>query len=253
MHCWTTTRSEHKEKVKKGYASETDFYAYCARKIRDLMVLFPCLHIAMDAQGGGVAVMESLHDKDKIKEGEVAIWPTIDDNKAKDTDGEQGLHILEMCQFAKYDWLAEANHGLRKDFEDKTLLFPDFDSLSLTISEHQDTEKGRMFDTLEECVLDIEELKDELSMIQMTQTSAGRDRWDTPQIVVGTGKKSKMRKDRYSALLMANMAARVIQRTPEQAAYNFYGGFATGGHKPKSTDKLYTGPSWFSENMKDVY
>jgi len=253
VHCWTTTRSEHKEKVKRGYVSETDFYAYCARKIRDLMLLFPCLHIAMDAQGGGVAVMESMHDKDKIKEGEVAIWPTIDDNKAKDTDDEQGLHILEMCQFAKYDWLAEANHGLRKDFEDKTLLFPDFDSLSLTISEHQDTEKGRMFDTLEECVLDIEELKDELAMIQMTQTTAGRDRWDTPQVVIGTGRKSKIRKDRYSALLMANMAARVIQRTPEQAAYNFYGGFATGGHKPKSTDKLYTGPSWFSENMKDVY
>mgnify|MGYP003964711339 CR=1 FL=1 len=253
VHCWTTNRSEHKEKVKKGYVSETDFYAYCARKIRDLMILFPCLHIAMDAQGGGVAVMESMHDKDKIKEGEVAIWPTIDDNKSKDTDDEQGLHILEMCQFAKYDWLAEANHGMRKDFEDKALLFPDFDSLSLVISEQQDTEKARMFDTLEECVLDIEELKDELSMIQMTQTSAGRDRWDTPQIVVGTGRKSKMRKDRYSALLMANMAARVIQRTPEQAAYNFYGGFATGGHKPKSTDKLYTGPSWFSENMKDVY
>lgn len=254
VHCWTTTRSEHKEKVKKGYVSETDFYAYCAKKIRELMALFPCLHIAMDAQGGGVAVMESLHDKDKIKEGEVAIWPTIDDNKAKDTDDEQGLHILEMCQFAKYDWLAEANHGMRKDFEDKALLFPDFDSLSLVISEHQDTEKGRMFDTLEECVLDIEELKDELAMIQMTQTSAGRDRWDTPQVVVGTGKKSKMRKDRYSALLMANMAARVIQRTPEQAAYNFYGGFATGGHKPKGkNEKMYSGPSWFSENMKDVY
>jgi hypothetical protein len=254
VHCWTTTRSEHKEKVKRGYVSETDFYAYCARKIRDLMKLFPCLHIAMDAQGGGVAVMESMHDKDKIKEGEVAIWPIIDDNKAKDTDDEQGLHILEMCQFAKYDWLAEANHGMRKDFEDKALLFPDFDSLSLVISEHQDTEKGRMFDTLEECILDIEELKDELSMIQMTQTSAGRDRWDTPQVVIGTGRKSKIRKDRYSALLMANMAARIIQRTPEQAAYNFYGGFATGGHKPKGKDeKMYSGPSWFSENMKDVY
>ena len=254
VHCWTTTRSEHKEKVKRGYVSETDFYAYCARKIRDLMLLFPCLHIAMDAQGGGVAVMESMHDKDKIKEGEVAIWPVIDDDKAKDTDDEQGLHILEMCQFAKYDWLAEANHGMRKDFEDKALLFPDFDSLSLVISEHQDTEKGRMFDTLEECILDIEELKDELAMIQMTQTSAGRDRWDTPQVVIGTGRKSKIRKDRYSALLMANMAARVIQRTPEQAAYNFYGGFATGGHQPKGkNEKMYSGPSWFSENMKDVY
>ncbi len=253
VHCWTTSRSEHKEKLKKGFVSETDFYSYCARKIRDLMKLFPCIHIALDAQGGGIAVMESLHDKDKIQDGELPIWPTIDDKKEKDTDGESGLHILEMCQFAKYDWLSEANHGLRKDFEDKVLLFPFFDAVSLDISEHQDNMKARMFDTLEECVLDIEELKDELAMIQMTATASGRDRWDTPQVVVGTGKKSKMRKDRYSSLLMANMAARVLQRTPEQADYNFYGGFATGGHKPKTTDKLYNGPSWFADNMKDVY
>jgi hypothetical protein len=253
VHCWTTNRSEHKEKVKKGYSSESDFYAYCARKIRDLMKIFPCIHIAMDAQGGGVAVMESLHDKDKIQEGEIPIWPTIDENKEKDTDDERGLHILEMCQFAKYDWLAEGNHGMRKDFEDKVLLFPFFDPLSATLSEHEDMMKNRMFDTLEECVLDLEELKDELSMIQMTQTNSGRDRWDTPEVVVGTGRKSKMRKDRYSSLLMANMAARVLQRTPEQAEYQFYGGFATGGHKPKTDDKLYTGPSWFSDQMKDVY
>jgi hypothetical protein len=114
-----------------------------------------------------------------------------------------------------------------------------------------------MFDTLEECVMDIEELKDELSMIQMTQTANGRDRWDTPEVIVGTGKKSKMRKDRYSALLMANMAARVLQRTPTQEAYNFYGGFATGrsGDDKKSYDneKLYNGPSWFADQMKDVY
>ena len=191
VHCWTTTRQEHKEKVKKGYAKESDFYAYCARKIRDLMRLFPCVHIAMDAQGGGVAVMESLHDKDKIKDDEMPIWPTIDDDKPKDTDGERGLHILEMCQFARYDWLAEANHGMRKDFEDKVLLFPFFDSISLGLSSSEDGIKNRMFDTLEECVMDIEELKDELSMIQMTQTNAGRDRWDTPEVIVGTGRKSK--------------------------------------------------------------
>ena len=253
VHCWTTTRSEHKSKIKKGYVSETDFYAYCARKIRDLMRLFPCVHIAMDAQGGGVAVMESLHDVDKLQDGEIPIWPTINDDKPKDTDDERGLHILEMCQFAKYDWLAEANHGMRKDFEDKALLFPRFDAVSIDLSLNQDDLKNRMFDTLEECVMDIEELKDELSMIQMTQTTSGRDRWDTPQVVVGTGKKSKIRKDRYSALLMANMAARIIQRTPTAAEYRFYGGFATGGHKPKSTDKLYTGPSWFADSMKDVY
>ena len=209
----------------------------------------------MDAQGGGIAVMESLHDRDKIQEGELAIWPTIDDDKPKDTDDERGLHILEMCQFAKYDWLAEANHGLRKDFEDKILLFPFFDSISLGLSNADDGLKGRHFDTLEECVMDIEELKDELSMIQITQTATGRDRWDTPEVVVGTGKKSKMRKDRYSALIMANMAARVLQRTPTPQAYNFYGGFATAGedYKAKKREDLYSGPNWFTENMGDIY
>lgn len=254
VHCWTTNRSEHKDKVKKGYSTETDYYAYCARKIRDLMRLFPCVHIAMDAQGGGIAVMESLHDNDKIREGEAPIWPVIDDNKAKDTDDEKGLHILEMCQFAKYDWLAEANHSLRKDFEDKSLLFPFFDPVTLGISAAEDGLKQRVYDTLEECVLDIEELKDELAMIQMTQTASGRDKWDTPEVVVGAGKKSKMRKDRYSALIMANMAARGIMRAPTPQEYNFYGGFATmDGIQRKGSETMFTGPNWFTENMKDVY
>jgi len=253
VHCWTTNRGEHKEKVKRGYSKETDFYAYCVRKIRDLMKLFPCQHIALDAQGGGIAVMEGLHDKDKIQDGELPIWPVIDDDKPKDTDGEQGLHILEMCQFAKHEWLAEANHGMRKDFEDKALLFPRFDSISLGISNAEDALKGRMFDTLEQCVMEIEELKDELAMIQMTQTASGRDKWDTPETVVGTGKKGKQRKDRYSSLLMANMAARIIDRTPEQAEYNFYGGFATGTKAKNKEKTMYSGPSWFTNSMKDVY
>lgn len=255
VYCWTTTRTEHMEKVKKGFATETDFYAYCARKIRDLMKLFPCCHIAMDAQGGGIAVMESLHDKDKLKSGEHPIWPIIDRDKPQLTDNERGLHILEMCQFAKYEWLSEANHGMRKDFEDKVLLFPKFDSITLGLSNIEDGIKGRVFDTLEQCVLEIEELKDELSMIQMSQTSNGRDRWDTPEVIVAAGKKSKMRKDRYSALLMANMAARILARKPEEQEYQFYGGFA---YMPEKSDKRedeedFRGPSWFTDSMKNIY
>ncbi len=216
---------------------------------------FPCVHIAMDAQGGGIAVMESLHDKDKIMEGEAPIWPVIDDDKPKDTDDEKGLHILEMCQFAKYDWLAEANHGLRKDLEDKSIVFPFFDPITLGISAAEDGLKERIFDTLENCVLDIEELKDELAMIQMTQTPSGRDKWDTPEVVVGAGKKSKMRKDRYSALIMANMAARIMSRTPTPQEYKFYGGFASleDDYKKNSKGEPYSGPNWFTEHMKDIY
>jgi len=110
VYCWTTNRSRHKEQVKAGLVSETDFYSHCARKIRNLMKIFPCEEIALDAQGGGIAIIEALHDKDKIQEGELAIWPTIDDKKEKDTDGEPGLHIVEMVQFAKANWVVFSHY-----------------------------------------------------------------------------------------------------------------------------------------------
>jgi len=253
VHCWTTNRDEHKDMVKSGYSKESDFYAYCARKIRDLMKIFPCIHIALDKQGGGVAVMEALHDDAHLESDEHPIWEVIDEDKPKDTDDKRGLHILELCQFAKYEWLSEANHGLRKDLEDKMLLFPMFDPVTLGIAAAEDGLKGRNYDTLENCVMEIEELKDELAMIQISQTTAGRDKWDTPETIIGTGKKGKMRKDRYSALLMANMSARTIARLPDPVSYNFYGGFATIEKEKNPTGKLYDGPSWYVDKMKDVY
>ena len=218
------------------------------------MKVFPCSEIALDAQGGGIAVMEALHDKDKIPEGEVAIWPVIDEDKPKDTDSHSGLHILKLCQFAKADWLAEANHGLRKDFEDKILLFPFFDSASIGLSIEHDKASGRKYDTLEDCVMEIEELKDELSMIVMTQTATGRERWDTPEVKVAAGRKSRLRKDRYSSLLMANMSARNFITQKGVSEFNTIGGFAQRDSSSKfENEQLYHGPSWFAEKMQDVY
>ena len=252
VYSWTTNRSRHKEQLKAGVADETDFYSYCARKIRDLMRVFPPQEIALDAQGGGIAIIEALHDKDKIREGELPIWPTINEKKEKDTDGEPGLHIVEMVQFAKADWVAEANHGLRKDFEDKTVLFPYFDSATLGLAISDDKLKNRLYDTLEDCVMEIEELKDELSMIIMSQTTSGRDKWDTPEVKLPGGRKDRLRKDRYSSLIMANMSARKILRTPPPPVYDTIGGFV-GGAKGDMTGPSFVGPSWFTEGMKDVY
>ena len=216
------------------------------------MKAFPCVEIAIDAQGGGIAVVEALQDRDKIAEGEVQIWPVIEE-KEKDTDYHSGLHILKLCQFAKADWLAEANHGLRKDFEDKQVLFPFFDTASIGISIEQDKASGRKYDTLEDCVMEIEELKDELSMIVMTQTSSGRERWDTPEVKLGAGKKTRLRKDRYSALIMANMSARNFT-TVEKITELEVGGFAeTNSSRFGETGKLYNGPAWFSDKIQDIY
>ena len=208
----------------------------------------------MDAQGGGIAVMEALHDKDKIPEGELAIWPTIDEDKPQDTDDHAGLHILRLCQFAKADWLAGANHGMRKDFEDRILLFPFFDAASIGLSIEHDKISGRVYDTLEDCVMEIEELKNELSMIVMTQTSTGRERWDTPEVRSGVGKKRRIRKDRYSALLMANMSGRVLSVEKNIIEYGALGGFAQRDNDSKfNNDQLYYGPSWFTEKIQDIY
>ncbi len=253
VHCWTTNRKSHKEKLKSKLVDEDDFYSYCAKKIRQLMKVFPCAEIALDAQGGGIAVMEALHDKDKIPEGEVPIWPVIEE-KAKDTDDHPGLHILRMCQFAKYDWLAEANHGLRKDFEDKVVLFPYFDSASLGVALEVDKSVGRKYDTLEDCVMEIEELKDELSMIVMTQTNTGRERWDTPEVKTGAGRKSRLRKDRYSSLIMANMSARSLLVEKTTLETGAFGGFANGQPSFISKDeKPFNGPAWFTEGIKGIY
>ena len=100
--------------------------------------------------------------------------------------------------------------------------------------------------------MEIEELKDELSMIIMTQTTSGRDKWDTPEVKLAGGKKDRLRKDRYSSLIMANMSARNIRRTPPPPIYDTVGGFAKGMRGGMNGPE-YVGPAWFTEGMKDVY
>lgn len=254
VYCWTCTRERHRQSFKNGTTSEEDFYGFCARKIRELMKAFPCEHIAMDSQGGGVAVMEALHDSKNLQHGELPIWPiTADhpfsDHKEREIDHEPGLHIVELVNFSSAQYVSEANHGMRKDLEFKDLLFPLFDPLEITFATESDNREGRVYDTLEDCVMEIEELKDELATIEHTQTAAsGRDRWDTPEIKKAGNKKGRMRKDRYSALLMANMAARRMSRIIAAPSYKPVGGFV--GQLPKPAGgQLYTGPAWFTQAL----
>ncbi len=250
VHCWTTTRQSHSERVKLGLTTEDNFYSYAARKIRELMRAFQIERIMMDSQGGGIAVNEALHETSNLHPGELPFWPVIDEDKEKPTDDEAGLHIIELVNFAKAEWTSEANHGMRKDLEDKILLFPKFDPIVLGLAAEQDKVNNKLYDTLEDCVMEIEEMKNELVLIEITKTPNGRDRWDTPDIKVGANKKKKMRKDRYSALLMANMGARNFSLSGP-AAYESYGGFSSGvvGKRAKLA---YIAPLWF-KGAEDAY
>lgn len=258
VYCWTTNRNNFKERQKVGLTNEHDFYGFCARKIRNLMKIFPCARIGMDAQGGGVAIEEALHDPSKLEEDEHLIWPIINDTKSKDTDDQPGLHLIELIQFAKADWTSQANHGLRKDLEDKVLLFPRFDNLTLGLALEQEgkdilgTDLNPIYDSVSECVTEIEELKNELTTIVMTQTSTGpnaRDRWDTPEVKLTNGKRGRLRKDRYSALVIANMIARQMHRTLKGMTYDVVGG--NRSDMVQHHGDMYKGPKWFTDSAND--
>ena len=82
----------------------------------------------------------------------------------------------------------------------------------------------------------------------MTQTSTGpnaRDRWDTPEVKLPNGKKGKLRKDRYSALVIANMLARQFSRTLEPTSFDVIGNNL--GNMVKQDGQMYKGPNWFTE------
>jgi hypothetical protein len=261
VYCWTTNRNNFKERLKSGLTQEHDFYSFCARKIRNLMKTFPPRIIGMDAQGGGIAIEEALHDPKNLEENENLIWPTINYDKSKDTDSQQGLHILEMIQFAKADWTAQANHGLRKDLEDRVLLFPRFDQLTLGLALDQEGKdilstdlQQPLYDSLSECILEIEDLKNELTTIVMSQTSTGpgaRDKWDTPEVKLGNGKKGRLRKDRYSSLLIANMLARQNRLELAAPTYDVIGG--NRADIINQNGNMYKGPEWFTNSANDDF
>lgn len=242
VYCWTTTRAKFKNKLDKGISyNEDSFYEYINRKIRELMLVFPTEHIALDMQGGGYGVLESLQSLKSLKRGELPILPFISydtdpffwEKKDKPTDVLGGLHYVHMCQFANAEFTSKANHGMRQDMENRVLLFPHYDSASLEIALAKDAEAKdegaiRIYDTLEDCTVEIEELKDELCTIVHTHTTMGREKWDTPETQIvegGKSKKGRQRKDRYSALVLANMIARTIGLAIKVPETDCYGGF----------------------------
>jgi hypothetical protein len=269
VHCWTTNKDEFKKRARSGLVKVYDYYGFCARKIRDLMKFFPCEALAIDAQGGGIALLEALGDPDKLLPGESPIYEVIDPDKKKDSDILKGMHVVHMMQFAKYEFTRDANHGLKKDMEDKAILFPRFDPIALAnalsdariqVDHFQKENPGKsltLMDSLEDCMIEIEELKEELTTIVVTMTGTGtnmRERWDTPEVKMEGNKKGRLRKDRYSSLVMANYIARNIQRAPAEMEYQSFGGFV--GEIPTENNKaedMYEGPDWYNQGMKDVF
>ena len=167
VYTWTTNKKDFAGRKKVGLTDSHDYYSFCARKIRNLMKLFPCVRLGIDSQGGGFTIAEGLRDLDKLQPGERPIYEIIEENKNKDTDDLAGDHCLELINFASSVWTSNANHGLRKDLEDKVLLFPRFDTLTLSLTSEKDkilfkemkekvgnSDALKLYDTLEDAAME---------------------------------------------------------------------------------------------------
>lgn len=250
VYCWTVNRAKFNERIKAGIVKEHDYFQFCVQKIRDLCKDFNICSIIMDAQGGGRVLQQALVAP-KVA-GEQPIYEVIEEDKEKITDRMPGLHILKMIEFNNSKWVSESNHGLKYDMQQKLLLFPDFDMIELALSYNEDFQKAKeagimdpdmmsLYDTLEDNVMEIQILKEELATIIHTSSPNGTERWGTPD-VAQNGKKGKIKKDRYTALLLANSAARTTGRiivTPPK--YTLYGMIAGQTPNNKNNGTMYAG------------
>lgn len=210
VYCWATNEKKMKQ---SGEVNENQtYYGACARKIRQLMDRFNIVRIMIDAGGGGREIANYLQEKQFLKDGEKPVWDVEDIDQAY----YEGLHIMRLIP-SNVSWSYEANHSMKKSFEEFKLLFPTFDTVAI---EKEFNEIGNqisiekmikgvryaMTDTLEDVSEEIEEMKNEISNIVVTATATGNEHFDLPKLE-GTQKgktKDKRRKDRYSSCLLAH-------------------------------------------------
>lgn len=250
VYCWAVNKKEFIKRKKRGLITDDDYYAYCCSRIREIVRLFNPIRVEMDSQGGGYAIAEMLQNKKllNIDEGDFPIYEVIDFDDPKFTDGEtDGRHILHLVKQSN-EFNQEANIALHKSLETRTLLFPAFDSVKMYAAIEAEKAMGVIFDNYEENVFNLEELKNELCTIQMSETATGKEKFDTPQVVKpgaveGRSRKGRLRKDRYTALLLSHKYIYDTHIAPDDDIdYEDVAGNIEKRSKPGENESLYRGP-----------
>ena len=243
---WTSNRKKFEEGKKKGDVplSFGDYNSYCIYQIRSLVRRFNVQRICLDTGGGGFAIRELLKDSSKLIDSDDELILEINNE-----DGEKiGKEILEMINFSASDWRRESHHGLQKDIADCTLLFPHTNPSELISKKFVDPVHGGI-DSLEDVFFEIEKTKYETIMIKYSHTSNNQEKWDVPDAMTfdAQGQKQKLKRDRFTSLLLANWAARKCQGdVMEGNKTNYYSDYyasqkSTGPYSGKIGRKLVTG------------
>jgi len=203
-----------------------------AAKVRDILNRFNIVRIEMDQGGGGAAIMDLLQSKKFLEPGDEPIWQIDND----DTKFNPGKHILDMFQWTN-QWVSEAVYAMHTELRHRQLLLPHRVDEDLAINQFATfhgrkinsitkSEKEWIFEELYGVLSDegdkktfgiydnIEEMITETCTIVKKVTEQGSELFILPPLSAQEkqGKLTdKRRRDRYSALLLAAFAARVVR------------------------------------------
>lgn len=227
-------------------------FGVSAQRIREIVKRFGVSYIAMDKGGGGEQIREWLCKKvDDVQPADF-IW-VIPDQMEKYTGDKTGMSapgkkILELVDFTP-NWISQAAHGVEADIEQANILFPHRADAEVAYEQYMkhfgtnsvsDLEKTKIQQDLwgmddweaeqataqmgEKVVptygvmQNIDECLNETCAITRTVSPKGTESFELPKLAEQPEGLDMRRRDRWSALMLANYAAKVHMGT---------------GHKPK--------------------
>lgn len=162
-------------------------------RIRELLNEYNVVRIAMDAGGGGTTIKDLLAESVVINPNTGStetVEPIIDMNDPN-TKHKRGLRILDMVNFTPKE-INAMNFDLKADMENKRVAIPGVPKENLP---------GFSLAEQEEMYEEIRLMREEIESIVATPLQrGGLLHFDTPN--------KSLRKDRYTALLLAGKAAR---------------------------------------------
>ena len=239
---------------------KTEWHVSAAR-VREICKRFNPQYIAMDKGGGGLALLEWLYKKQDGVEDADLIWPVQDQIEAITGNmvglSAPGRKIVDMVNFSP-TWISEAAHGLAASIQQCNTVFPhrgddvetanqyarhfniskvgEFErekiSQDLWGIDDWEAENGRGQRTIG-ISQHITECVNETCAILRNVTPNGTEQFNLPKLSEQPEGLDMRRRDRWSALLLANYAAKAYHGHGH-ATTNIPGIASGGGGRRKS-------------------
>jgi len=152
-----------------------------AEVLEDLCDAFNIRYIYMDRGGGGDAIKDILAENNRAHPAGPILDPEDEVHQLK-----SGRHILTMCNFSA-EFIAESNFAALRLLEHRDLLFPN-------IPREEQPSLSQ-----EESWATIKDMKQQMQMIEVTETQTGKYHFDVPK----GGGHSRQKKDLYTSFMLA--------------------------------------------------